>query len=114
MTTRTATSVDIALAKDRLRGTGAWNGQGLLVHLALTSRHDAERTWMEPLKVLCEQIVNDEEDGLTTDLTAEQADTFDAMAAYADEFFAAIRANDPNAPALSGIVRTVSVTPNSA
>jgi hypothetical protein len=95
---RNPTETDIALAKDRLRGTGAWNGQGLLVHLALTSRKDPEREWMQPLADLCSRVVAAEEDGEVLELDDDQAGIFDDMAAYSETFHEAIaesRAADP-------------------
>ncbi len=89
---RTATVEDIALSKDRLRGTGAWNGNGLLPFLALTHRKDSSRIWMEPLRDLCQQIVNDEEDGIETALTAEQAATMDDLATYSATFMGKLAA----------------------
>ena len=87
---RVATEVDYYLAKDRLRGTGAWNGQGLLVHLALTARKDSSREWMEPLRDLCESIVASYEDNEELVLTPDQADVLDDLKAYSDTFHAAL------------------------
>ena len=90
--TRTVNAADIALAKDRLRGTGAWNGQGLIVHLALTSRRDPERQWMQPLADALQRIVDADEDGVEVGLSGSDVQTLDGLAVYSDAFHAAIAA----------------------
>lgn len=90
---REATPQDVQLASDRLKGNGAWNGQGLLTFLALTSRKDSNRKWMEPLKSLCERVLFASEDGVENGLSESEAETFDALAAYSEEFHAAIAVN---------------------
>lgn len=69
----------VQACRDRLRGNGAWNGQGLLPFLALTSRKDPERVWMEPLKELCERVVFSVEDGLEVVLSDEEAETLSGL-----------------------------------
>jgi hypothetical protein len=83
----------IGVLRDRLRGNGAWNGQGLLMFLATTSRKDPERVWMEPLKALAERVVYANEDGepmpaLSDDEMAQVRD----LIAYSDAFHTALAA----------------------
>lgn len=84
----------VQVCTDRLRGNGAWNGQGLLVFLASTSRKDPERAWMEPLKELCEKVVYAAEDNEPMpELSAQDEATLADLMAYSQEFHAAIAAN---------------------
>ena len=82
---RTATELDVQVAKDRLRGNGAWNGQGLLVHLALTSEKDSSRSWMEPLAELCKKVT-----GTDVVLDDEEASQLDQLTEYAKNFQSAL------------------------
>lgn len=82
---------------DRLKGNGAWNGNGLLVFLASTSRKDPERAWMEPLKDLAEKVVYAAEDGEPFPaLTDDELAQVDELIAYSNDFHSAIAANDPD------------------
>jgi hypothetical protein len=91
---RVTTEVDVQIANDRLRGNNAWNGQGLLVHLALTSRKDSSRSWMVPLKTLCEAIVDAHDEGQVVELTDEQEQTIDELIQYSHDFQSALSAEN--------------------
>lgn len=91
---RTASPRDAEVCADRLKGNGAWNGQGLLTFLAMTSRKDKVRADLEPLKALCEAVVYPYEDNEPmAELTDEQEAIVDAMLVYSNEFHDAIAAN---------------------
>ena len=90
MNGRLATTEDAQIASDRLRGNGAWNGQGLLIFLAATSRRDKERSWMEPLRDLCERVLYGLEDGLQVELSDDEVAIFDDLITYSQKFHAAI------------------------
>lgn len=89
---RTPTDEDVQIAFDRLRGNGAWNGQGLLVHLALTSDGDSSRKWMEPLSDLCQKIVVWDRKGQegTLTLTEDEVAVMDDLRRYSKKFHAAL------------------------
>lgn len=91
--TREATPEDVQIARDRLRGNGAWNGNGLDIFLVSTNRKDPERKWMEPLQVLCKRVFFADEDKEPNSLTSEEAEKFDEMLAYSAAFHAAIAEN---------------------
>lgn len=83
----------VQVCADRLKGNGAWNGQGLLVFLASTSRKDKERVWMEPLKDLCEKVVYAAEDSEPTpELSAQDKSTIADLLTYSATFHAALGA----------------------
>lgn len=94
MAGRKTTKQDVQLAADRLKGSGAWQGNGLLVFLASTSRKDSQRKWMEPLRDVCERIVNGDEDGIEVVLSDEEAKAFDVLAQYSVDWHAAIDRED--------------------
>lgn len=79
MAARTATVEDRNIAHARLQGLVAWNGNGLLTFLASTSKGDKERLWMEPLRDLCERIVEGQDQGNPVKLSAEDARTIDEL-----------------------------------
>ena len=84
----------IQVLSDRLKGNGAWNGQGLLVFLATTSRKDKERLWMEPLRDLAVKVVYAYEDNEPIpELTQEELEQVDQLIDYSEAFHAAIAAN---------------------
>ncbi len=81
----------VQVCADRLKGNGAWNGQGLLVFLASTSRKDRERVWMEPLKDLCEKVVYAAEDNEPMpELSAEDEAAIGELLTYSAAFHAAL------------------------
>ena len=83
--------VAVQVCADRLKGNGAWNGQGLLVFLATTSRKDKERAWMEPLKTLCEKVVYAAEDGEEVELSDDELASLDALVEYSNAFYANLK-----------------------
>jgi hypothetical protein len=79
----------IQICADRLKGNGAWQGNGLLVFLATTSRKDREREWMEPLKALCESVVYAAEDNEPMpELTDDDLQTINELLSYSVQFHA--------------------------
>jgi hypothetical protein len=91
MSARNATVEDRNIAYARLQGLGAWNGNGLLMFLASTSKKDNSREWMEPLRDLCEKIVESVDAGESVKLSADEAKTMEDLHKYDAEFSAALK-----------------------
>lgn len=90
MASRNATAEDRSVAHARLVGLGAWNGQGLLSHLAETSSRDPSRKWMEPLRDLCLRVRESVDSGKFIKLSASEASSLDELQSYALTFASAL------------------------